>query len=174
MTTGQSDIDVKLNLEKFLTYGILSRLLGSTSINAQSFTSKILFLKLKSAMDNSTIFFRNLVLVPTTNYLSPCSYWCCCWPMCWPRRLIVVAVLRYSAVHKHRPAATSFFYISGSRAHFPQKTNDIKLLSADVSWSQVSNLTAKNTTNFFSLKNGRKLTHPGRFMKEFKKFASKS
>ena len=55
MTTGQSDIDVKLNLKTFLTYGILSRLLGSTSINAQSFTSKILFQKLKSAMDNSTI-----------------------------------------------------------------------------------------------------------------------
>ena len=44
----QSKIDGKLNLESFLSFGLGFLLLGSVSINVQSLTSNIHFLKSRS------------------------------------------------------------------------------------------------------------------------------
>ena len=52
MTAGQSDIEIKLNLESFLFNEFEITLLGLTSVEAQTFTSFIFFLKTKVSHNN--------------------------------------------------------------------------------------------------------------------------
>ena len=53
MSPRQSEIKIKLNLESFFALWISISLLGSTSVEAQTFTSIIFFLLAKVSHDNN-------------------------------------------------------------------------------------------------------------------------